>query len=96
MADLPQVKPTEHYRNLDDVAGINPSLEDSLDPVTVVIQEDADKPVENIGVERSDGALIIRLDARRVVALPRNTTRTLPSTLMSASYPVYATNCSTG
>ena len=39
------------------LAGVNPSLDDELDPVTVVIQEDADKPVENIGIERADGAL---------------------------------------
>ena len=58
---------TEHYRNLDDPPGVNSdtSLEDSLDPLTVVVQEDADEPVENVGVERADGALIIYLDGRR-------------------------------
>jgi hypothetical protein len=61
------VAATEHYRNLDDPAGGIPassasSLEDSLDPVTVVIQEDADLPVKQVGIERADGALIIRLD----------------------------------
>src|SRR5207344_2271211 len=57
--------PTEHYRNLDDTPGVNPNPLDDLDPVTVVVQEDAEEPVENIGIERSDGALIIYLDGRR-------------------------------
>lgn len=58
------VVPTEHYRNLDDTPGVANPLDD-LDPVTIVVQEDAEEPVENVGVERSDGALIIYLDGRR-------------------------------
>lgn len=54
---------TDHYRNLDDIPGV-PNPLDDLDPVTVVIQEDADLPVKNIGIERADGSLVIRLDGR--------------------------------
>jgi hypothetical protein len=61
------IQPTEHYRNLDDVPGLPaPPLEDDLDPVTIVIQEDADEPVENVGIERADGSLVIRLDGKRL------------------------------
>ena len=50
------INPTEHYRNLDDTPGVSSNPLDDLDPVTVVIQEDAEEPVENIGIERADGA----------------------------------------
>ena len=58
---------TEHYRNLDDTAGNvpNTSLEDDFSPLTVVVQEDANEPVEEVGIERADGALVIYLDGRR-------------------------------
>ena len=64
MANGNGIQPTEHYRNLDDpVPGAATTPPDS-DPVVVVIQEDAEKAPENIGIERADGALIIRLDGK--------------------------------
>src|SRR5262249_7503655 len=39
-------------------------------PLTLIIQQDADKPVENIGIERADGSLVIRLDGRRMPKEP--------------------------
>jgi|KBSMisStandDraft_5_1062788.scaffolds.fasta_scaffold07876_8 hypothetical protein len=57
--------PTEHYRNLDDpLPGSSPQAPEQ-EAITVVIQEDADKPPENIGIEQADGSLIIRLDGRK-------------------------------
>lgn len=56
--------PTEHYRNLDDpVPGQRPP---SLPEGTIIVlQEDADEPVEEVGIEEADGSLIIRLDGRK-------------------------------
>src|SRR4030095_4498380 len=34
-------------------------------PLTIVVQKEAEKPVESVGIERSDGALIIYLDGHR-------------------------------
>src|SRR5215813_2408408 len=61
------VPPTEHYRNLDDTPGVVPPTENTS-PLTIVLQEDADRPPENIGIERADGALIIRLDGKPLTA----------------------------
>src|SRR5215831_18239182 len=58
------VTPTEHYRNLDDF-GTPPPTEEPL-PITMVIQEDAEEPVENIGIEQADGSLLIRLDGKKL------------------------------
>lgn len=62
------VTPTEHYRNLDDeIPSKLPDYESHLDdqnPLTVVIQEDAGKPVGQIGIEQADGSLVIRLDGK--------------------------------
>ena len=66
------IAPTEHYRNLDDPPGrplpntSPPGIDDELDPLTIVIQEDASEPVENVGIERADGSLVIRLDGKRL------------------------------
>src|SRR5262252_4512188 len=59
------VTPTEHYRNLDDQLPppSSPFSDDS--PLTVVIQEDASEPTENVGIEMADGSLIIRLDGKK-------------------------------
>jgi hypothetical protein len=63
------VTPTEHYRNLDDRPGFGPATAapDDLGPLTIVLQEDAEEPVESIGIERADGSLLIRLDGRKPV-----------------------------
>ena len=56
--------PTEHYRNLDDPLpgqGLPPLPEGTI----VIIQEDADEPVEEVGIEQADGSLVIRLDGRK-------------------------------
>jgi hypothetical protein len=58
---------TEHYRNLSDTP---PRPSDDGDELTVVIQEDAEESVEQVGVERADGALIIRLDGKPYVREP--------------------------
>jgi len=68
----PEVEVTNHYRNESDLYGSsgnsngfpygNPDNPD--DPLTVIIQEDADLPVQNVGIERADGSLIIRLDGK--------------------------------
>src|SRR5262245_17832023 len=60
------VPATEHYRNLSDTPPLPPS--DDGEPLTVIVQEDAEDEVKNIGVERADGALIIRRDGK---SLPR-------------------------
>src|SRR5215831_18882432 len=57
------VVPTEHYRNLDDMPGAVPPT-DNTDPVIVVLQPNAEEPTEQIGIERADGSLVIRLDGR--------------------------------
>jgi hypothetical protein len=73
------VAQTDHYinesdyyrnlaRNLEVDSGGQEGAEDDL---TVVIQEDADKPVEQVGIERADGALIIRLDGKPFVREPK-------------------------
>ena len=59
------VVPTEHYRNESDALGLGGQPYDDS-PLTVVIQEDADHPPENIGIEKGDGSLIIRLDGKRM------------------------------
>ena len=65
------VSPTEHYRNESDLyGGLGRGLGDQ-EPITVVIQEDAEKPVENIGVEQADGSLIIRLDGKPMAKEPK-------------------------
>jgi len=67
------VTPTEHYRNLDDVPGFAPGTSrpgEDLAPLTIVLQEDADEPVENIGIERADGSLVIRLDGKKITKEP--------------------------
>jgi hypothetical protein len=57
--------PTEHYRNLDDqLPGQGPGAQ-GADPVIVVVQEDAGKPVESVGIERGDGSLLIRIDGKK-------------------------------
>jgi hypothetical protein len=73
------VAPTEHYRNLDDVPGRAPptsSPADDLGPLTIVLQEDASEPVENIGIERADGSLLIRLDGRKPITEPKENAKT--------------------
>jgi len=64
------VIPTEHYRNESDIFNPGGALGSDDEPLTVVIQEDADQPVENIGIERADGSLIIRLDGKRLPKEP--------------------------
>ena len=76
---------TDHYRNESDVlpraedarrlarslefdSGGHEGAEDDL---TVVIQENAEEPVEQIGIERADGALIIRLDGKPYTREPK-------------------------
>jgi hypothetical protein len=59
---------TEHYRNLSDTPPRPPS--DDGEPLTVVIHENAEDEVKNIGVERADGALIIRMDGKPYVREP--------------------------
>jgi hypothetical protein len=55
--------PTEHYRNLDDpLPGAAPPS--AGDDFIIVMQEDAEAPVEQVGIERADGSLVIRLDGR--------------------------------
>ena len=57
--------PTEHYRNLDDpIPGQAPPL--LPEGTIIVIQEDAEEEVEEIGIEQKDGSLLIRLDGRKV------------------------------
>jgi len=65
--------PTEHYRNLDDFPGRPPPTAppDDLGPLTIVLQEDAEEPVESIGIERADGSLLIRLDGKKPTGEPR-------------------------
>src|SRR5262245_40025863 len=62
------VQPTDHYRNLSDTPPLPPS--DDGPPLTVVIQEDAEDELQNLSVERADGALVIRMDGKRMPALP--------------------------
>jgi hypothetical protein len=57
------VPPTEHYRNLDDAAGLGLDTEPP-GPLTIVLQEDAEEPTEQVGIEQHDGSLLIRLDGR--------------------------------
>ena len=66
----PGVTPTEHYRNESDIFNPSSASYDDGNPLTVVVQEDADKPVENIGIERADGSLVIRLDGKRLPKEP--------------------------
>lgn len=61
------VTPTEHYRNLDDIAGLVPPTGGPDVPLTIVLQEDAEAPVEQIGIEQADGSLLIRLDGKPFV-----------------------------
>src|SRR5215472_1956932 len=59
------VRPTEHYRNLDDVPGRVPATEEP-DDLLILLQEGAENPPEEIGIERADGSLIIRLDGKKI------------------------------
>src|SRR5499427_8903875 len=61
------VQPTNHFRNESDLYGHGwppPTEGPDGEPLTIVIQEDADEPVDNVGIERADGSLIIRLDGK--------------------------------
>jgi hypothetical protein len=55
---------TEHYRNLDDPLPGQAPLP-FPEGTIVVLQEEAEEPVEEIGIEQRDGSLIIRLDGRK-------------------------------
>jgi hypothetical protein len=66
---LGPVTPTEHYRNLDDIAGQIPPT-DTGEDITIVLQPDAEQPVEEVGIERADGALLIRLDGKKISREP--------------------------
>src|SRR5215467_4099366 len=56
---------SDHYRNLaSNLEFDSQGQEGAENDLTVVIQEDASKPVEQVGIERADGALIIRLDGK--------------------------------
>jgi len=72
MANGNGVTPTEHYRNESDTFGLGgrAGYDDGDSPLTIVIQEDADQPPENIGIEKGDGSLIIRLDGKRLPSEP--------------------------
>src|SRR4029450_818499 len=69
MVDTPGIAVAEHWRNLDDeIPSRLPAYESNQDdqnPLTIVVQKEAEKPVESVGIERSDGALIIYLDGHR-------------------------------
>src|SRR5580765_5062854 len=56
--------PTEHYRNLDDPLPGQAPLP-FPEGTIVVLQEDAEEGVEDIGIEQRDGSLIIRLDGKK-------------------------------
>src|SRR5215471_573166 len=59
-------EPTNHYVNESDrLPGLGGAPIDDGEPITIVLQEDAEEPVENIGIERADGSLIIRLDGKK-------------------------------
>jgi len=65
------VAPTEHYINESDhlvdlARAADPDSQNAAD-LTIVIQEDASEPTEQVGIERADGALIIRLDGKPYV-----------------------------
>ena len=87
---------TEHYRNLDDPLPGQAPLP-FPEGTIVVLQEEAEEPVEEIGIEQRDGSLIIRLDGKKprkpIRPVPSSTTPISASTSMSASYPVYVTIC---
>jgi hypothetical protein len=79
MADGQGVAATDHYVNESDYyRNLARSLEvDSggheggEDDLTIVVQPEAEEPVEQIGIERADGALIIRLDGKPYVKEPK-------------------------
>jgi hypothetical protein len=65
------VPPTDHYVNESDrLPGLGGAPIDDGQPVTIVLQEDAEEPVENIGIERADGSLLIRLDGKKISKEP--------------------------
>src|SRR5262245_20038658 len=59
-------------RNLEFDSG---GAEGGQDDLTVVIQPEAEKPVESIGIERADGALIIRLDGKPFTREPKQSAK---------------------
>lgn len=67
MANGNGATPTNHYVNESDrLPGLGGAPLDDGDPITIVLQEDADEPVENIGIERADGSILIRLDGKKI------------------------------
>ena len=65
----PGVSPTEHYRNLDDpppggLTSPGSSKADDGENV-IIIQEDADEEVEDIGIDKADGSTVIYLFGKR-------------------------------
>jgi hypothetical protein len=80
------VVPTEHYRNLDDVAGRTPATEppDDLSDLTIVLQEDAEEPPENVGIkELPGGGLLIHLDGKRFPREPKENAKAHDANLAS-------------
>jgi hypothetical protein len=79
MADGNGIAQTNHYRNESDafrdlarnLEVDSGGAEGAEDDLTVVFQPEAEKPVESIGIERADGALIIRLDGKPFVREPK-------------------------
>src|SRR5262245_7660095 len=77
------VAPTEHYLNESDhyrnlARGLefdSRGAEGAEDDLTVVVQEDANEPVEQVGIERADGALIIRLDGKPFTREPKQSAK---------------------
>ena len=60
-------EPTNHYVNESDrLPGLAGTPLDDGEPMTIVLQEDAEEPVENIGIENADGSIIIRLDGKKL------------------------------
>lgn len=68
MANGNGIEQTNHYRNLSDTPPLPPA--DDGDELVVVIQEDAEDEVQNVGVERADGSLLIYLDGRKAPREP--------------------------
>jgi hypothetical protein len=56
------VTPTEHHKN-PDIAGQD--FPSDQPPLTVIIQEDADEPVEDVGIEMRGGSLLIQLNGKK-------------------------------
>src|SRR5262245_22836523 len=67
---------SDHYRNL--ARGLefdSRGAEGAEDDLTVVVREDANEPVEQVGIERADGALIIRLDGKPFTREPKQSAK---------------------